>query len=141
MCGFGCTHHSPAKAEAGLAATRRGVLRLGLSGAAAAGLAGCSTNRATGQSTLTGFSSLDDDKKIGAQQHPELVKSFGGEYDDPALNAYVQKLGERLAQHAEYQEFTYRFTIAGIAMYRAVWSPWRPARQSWPGSWRMKSVM
>ena len=111
MCGFGCAHHSSAKAESGLAATRRGVLRLGLSGAAAAGLAGCSTNRATGQSTLTGFSSLEDDEKIGAQQHPELVKSFGGEYIDPPLNAYVQNLGERLAQHAEYQEFTYRFTI------------------------------
>ena len=41
MCGFGCAHHSSAKAESGLAATRRGVLRLGLSGAAAAGLAGC----------------------------------------------------------------------------------------------------
>lgn len=114
-CGFGCGHaHHAHHAPHGLTGrvTRRDMLRVGAVGAAAAGLTGCiTTNRATGRSTMTGLTSLEDDIKIGQSEHANLVKSFGGEYDDPRLQSYISKIGATLAQRAEYQEFTYRFTI------------------------------
>ncbi|MEQ8440439.1 MAG: M48 family metalloprotease [Alphaproteobacteria bacterium] len=92
--------------------TRRQALRAGVIGGAAAGLAGCvSTNRATGQSQLTGFSSLEDDIALGRREHPNLVAQFGGEYDNPRLQSYIDRMGTELAQYAEYQEFSYTFTI------------------------------
>jgi len=114
VCGLGCLHTRARAADAvsSLQATRRGMLRLGFAGAAAAGVGGClTTNRATGRSTLTGFSSLEDDIKIGTEQHPLLLEEFGGEYDDPRIKSYVDRIGRSLAEYAEYQEFTYRFTV------------------------------
>lgn len=110
LCGFGCGHH----------ASRRTALKLGLAGGAAAALSGCvTTNRATGQSQLTGFSTLEDDRKIGREQHPKLVEAFGGEYENPRLQSYVSRLGEELARYAEYQEFQYQFTIVNSPIINA----------------------
>lgn len=113
-CGFGCTHHHNAHASfnSQTDVTRRRVMQLGAAGLAAAGLSGCvSTNRATGQTTLTGFSSLKDDIALGEREHPKLLAAFGGEYDNPRIQSYVERMGVALAQHAEYQEFTYKFTV------------------------------
>ena len=114
-CGFGCTHHhhDPLTSHiAGTEPTRRRLLQIGAAGLAAAGLAGCVTqNRATGQSTLTGFSSLQDDIALGEREHPKLVASFGGEYDNPRIQSYIERMGNALARYAEYQEFTYKFTV------------------------------
>ncbi|HBV00547.1 MAG TPA: peptidase, partial [Thalassospira lucentensis] len=44
------------------------------------GLAGCSTNRATGEDSFTAFMSPDEERKIGALEHPKMVKEFGGKY-------------------------------------------------------------
>lgn len=111
-CGPGCLHDPQG--------TRRQFLRAGLVGGAAAGLAGCvSKNRATGESQLTGFTSLEDDRKIGQENHPKLVKAFGGEYDNPRLQSYIERLGQELARYAEYQEFKYQFTIVNSPIVNA----------------------
>lgn len=111
-CGVGCLH--------GHTATRRQALRLGIAGAALAGLTGCvTTNRATGEQTLTGFSSLEDDIALGQKEHPKLVEAFGGEYDNPRLQSYISRLGTELARYAEYQEFKYTFTIVNSPIINA----------------------
>ena len=67
--------------------------------AVALALAGCAQSPATGRNIFTGGLSPEDEVKLGREQHPEIVQEFGGEYDDPELRAYVDSLGNLLAQH------------------------------------------
>jgi len=100
--------------------SRRGFLQTGACVAAAGCLGGCvSTNRATGDTSFTGLMSLQDDIELGRREHPKLVKQFGGEYENPRLQSYVTRLGERAAAYAEYQEFPYRFTIVNSPIINA----------------------
>ncbi len=71
----------------------------------------CTTNPATGRSSFTAFMSPDDEKRVGAQEHPKLVEQFGGDYPDASLAAYVSRVGEAVASHAEVQDVPYTFTV------------------------------
>ena len=71
----------------------------------------CTTNPATGQSSFTGFMSPEDEKRVGAQEHPKLVQQFGGDYADSNLAAYVNRVGQAVAKHAEVQDVPYTFTV------------------------------
>ena len=73
--------------------------------------AGCSTNPATGESSFTAFLSPAQEKQVGAEQHPKLVREFGGNYDDARVAAYVERVGQSLAKHAEVQDIQYSFTV------------------------------
>lgn len=87
--------------------------------ACTAALTGCvTTNKATGRNTFTGFYSVEDDIALGRQEHPKLVKQFGGEYDDPRLQRYIEQIGFRAAQFTEYQ-FPYKFTIVNSPIVNA----------------------
>ncbi|MEQ8603151.1 MAG: M48 family metalloprotease [Marivibrio sp.] len=100
--------------------SRRGFLQTGVCVAAAGCLGGCvSTNRATGDTSFTGLMSIQDDIELGRREHPKLVKQFGGEYENPRLQSYVARLGERAAAYAEYQEFPYKFTIVNSPIINA----------------------
>jgi len=101
--GQGCLH----RRLSGLVG-RRQVLAGGLAAAGTASLAACSVNPATGRYT---FGDLQDDVSTGRQQHPEVLRAFGGAYDDPQLAAYVTRIGEALASHSEAPNLDYTFTI------------------------------
>ena len=75
------------------------------------GLAACATAPGTGRTIFTGGLSEEKEAEIGAQQHPQILKQFGGAYDDPALARYVTAVGERLAATAERKDLTYTFTV------------------------------
>jgi predicted Zn-dependent protease len=75
------------------------------------GAAGCTTNPATGESSFTAFLSPAQEKQVGAEQHPKLVKEFGGSYDDPKVAAYVERVGQSLAKHSEIKDIQYSFTV------------------------------
>jgi len=80
---------------------------------------GCvSTNKATGRTTLTGFYSVEDDIRLGRQEHPKLVAQFGGEYDDPRLQRYIEQIGFKCARFTEY-DFPYKFTIVNSPIVNA----------------------
>ena len=68
--------------------------------AGAIGLAGCASNPATGEKDVI-FMSQAEEKRVGQQNHPKILQQFGGAYDDPALTAYVNQLGQRLARESE----------------------------------------
>jgi predicted Zn-dependent protease len=68
------------------------------------GMPGCTTNPATGESSFTAFMSPAQEKQVGAEQHPKLVREFGGTYDDAEVAAYVERVGQALAKHAEVQD-------------------------------------
>lgn len=82
-------------------------------------ISGCvSTNLATGRQSFTGFQSVEDDVALGRREHPKLVKQFGGEYENPRLQRYVNEIGRKTAQFAEY-EFPYTFTIVNSPIVNA----------------------
>ena len=87
------------------------ALAVGFGLAGPTALTGCSVNPATGQRTLTAFMSPQDERRIGAEEHPKLVRAFGGLYDDPALRRYVASLGRLLQKTSEQPEPPYRFVI------------------------------
>jgi predicted Zn-dependent protease len=95
-----------------------------LSGMAAAtlcaGLPACGTvNPATGRSSFTGVYSVEDDIKLGQDEHGKIVKEFGGEYENRKLQAYVDGIGKTLALHTEFQQFPYKFTILNTPIVNA----------------------
>lgn len=102
-----------------LAAMSRNRFAIALILAVVAPLAACSVNPATGERSFTGFMSPEDEKRVGAEQHPQLVRRFGGEYGDAGLEAYVQKVGASLAAQTEMPELDYTFTVLDDEMINA----------------------
>lgn len=76
-------------------------------------LAGCSyaTSPATGRQFLSPVSEAQENQ-IGAEEHPKILAEFGGAYSEkPNLNAYVNQLGQTVAQNAERKDVQYTFTV------------------------------
>lgn len=71
----------------------------------------CTTNPATGESSFTAFMSPEDERRVGAQEHPKLVQQFGGGYDAGNVGPYVDRIGQSLARFAEVQDVPYTFTV------------------------------
>src|SRR3982751_6688286 len=81
--------------------------------AASIGLNGCSyaTSPATGRQFMTSMSESDE-AKLGAEEHPKILDEFGGAYSEtPNLNAYVNQIGQLVAQNAERKDVKYTFTV------------------------------
>lgn len=69
------------------------------------------TNPATGSTEAT-FLSPEDEKRIGAEEHVKILKQYGGEYTgQPALNAYIQQIGEELVSESELPNLDFTFTL------------------------------
>ncbi|HIM26208.1 MAG TPA: peptidase M48, partial [Rhodospirillales bacterium] len=71
----------------------------------------CSTNPATGQQSFTAFMSRAEEIRIGAEEHPKIIKEFGGAYKDARLHAYIKRTGLALARKSEVTDLPYTFTI------------------------------
>ena len=74
-------------------------------------LAACTVNPATGQQSFTGFMSESEELRIGAQEHPKILREFGGAYDNAGLTDYVRRVGEALARGSETPNLRYTFTV------------------------------
>ena len=73
-------------------------------------LAGCSVNPVTGKSEFVLMSEADE-IRTGQQAYLPAQQSQGGVYDvDPALTAYVQNIGARLAEQAA-RPLPYEFVV------------------------------
>ena len=50
---------------------------------------------------------------LGLQALPEMMQQFGGEYPDPALQAYIDEVGQRIVQNsaAKETEWQYEFHL------------------------------
>ncbi len=75
-------------------------------------LAGCAVNPVTGKKELA-LMDIPESEEIamGQKAYPQVIQQMGGEYPDPALNAYVNKVGQRLARFSHRPELPYRFTV------------------------------
>jgi predicted Zn-dependent protease len=80
--------------------------------ALAVGQAACTQvrNPATGELQYTSLSP-EEEVQLGRQEHPKALRQFGGEYKDPALQAYVERVGERVKDASELGDQAFTFTL------------------------------
>ena len=58
------------------------------------------------------FVSEADEARIGAEEHPKMVRQFGGAYDDDKQTGfYVARLGARMVQNSELAGRSFTFTL------------------------------
>jgi predicted Zn-dependent protease len=67
-------------------------------------------NPATGQTEFTAMSPAQE-RQVGSEQHPQVMAEFGGAYQDPALQAYVSRIGDELAAVSELPDLEFTFTL------------------------------
>lgn len=72
---------------------------------------GCTQNPMTGRSEFTGLMPAQQEASIGAAQHEEIIKQYGGVYNNAKIQAYVTEVGQKMAQYSERQDVQYRFTV------------------------------
>jgi predicted Zn-dependent protease len=72
---------------------------------------GCSTNPATGEQSFTAFMSEEDELRVGAEEHPKILKSMGGEYAYPTIQTYVDWVGEKLSKVSDLPDLKFKFTV------------------------------
>lgn len=87
----------------------RNVILAALIVCAGSGLSGCAVNPVSGHSD---FVTMSESQEIaaGREAHPKIIEQYG-QYDNPALQAYVQKVGEGVAAHSHRSNLIYRFTV------------------------------
>lgn len=78
--------------------------------AGALSLGGCMTDPASGGISVS-FIGPEGEKRVGAETHPSVVLREGGRFNDAALAAYVDRIGQSLARHAETRDVSYTFTV------------------------------
>lgn len=102
--------------------SRRQVLAAATAGLALPLLTGCQVAPGTGRS---GFNLLseDDERTMGRQSHPQILKEFGGAYDDPQVAAYVAGIGQRLVRVTETPAAEFRFTVLNSHIVNAMALP------------------
>ncbi len=65
------------------------------------------------------FMSPEEAKRLGAQEHPKILKEFGGPYDDPALGAYVAGIAGRIAGQSGQPASDFTFTLLNSPVVNA----------------------
>jgi len=78
---------------------------------------GCAVNPVTGKSDFV-MMSEDQEIKLGHDSHPDILKQYGL-YDDPALQSYVQSIGQSLAAVSHRTNLAYHFTVLDSPMVNA----------------------
>jgi predicted Zn-dependent protease len=74
------------------------------------GLSACSVNPATGKESFTAFMSPADEMKVGAEEHPKILKQHGGAYLARDLTDYVRRVALSLTRVSETPDFPYTIT-------------------------------
>jgi len=77
--------------------------------AAALVLGACATNPVTGGHDLVTISEAQE-IEIGKEQHPKVLQQYG-RYDEAALQAYVNDIGQRIAAKSHRPNLQYTFTV------------------------------
>ena len=98
---------------------RIAVTRLGQLVAAIALSFGWSVAVASANDLFGPFISEADEARIGAEQHEQVLAEFGGAYDDPALAAYVDSVGQFLALTSERPNVKFTFTVLNSPIVNA----------------------
>ena len=87
-----------------------------------ASTAGCSINSETGNSDFIVLSKAREDQ-IGKDEHPKIIKQFGGVYKKHDISAYVAVIGGKLAAVTERPDITFTFTVLDSQIVNAFTTP------------------
>ncbi|MDZ7751558.1 MAG: M48 family metalloprotease [Gammaproteobacteria bacterium] len=87
--------------------TTLGVMAVTLAGILS--LSGCAVNPVSGEQEFV-LMSEGQELALGRRMHPQILEQYDT-YDDPELQAYVQRVGEKLAAKSHRQDLIYRFTV------------------------------
>jgi predicted Zn-dependent protease len=71
-------------------------------------LAGCAVNPITGEEEFMLFGE-DQDVELGQKYAPELEKEMGGRIDDPDLQEYINRVGQKIVLVSHRRNFEYHF--------------------------------
>ena len=83
-------------------------------------LAACQTAPATGRQIFTAGMGPEDEQRLGLQEHPKILREFGGDYqEDPELSAYVTSIGNLLAKTSELPNQKFTFTVLDTPIVNA----------------------
>jgi len=85
-------------------------------------LGSCQTAPGTGKTSFN-IVSTEEEAKMGAEAHPDILTQFGGAYDDARLQAYVAGIGQRLVGKTETPGATFRFTVLNSPVVNAMALP------------------
>lgn len=77
--------------------------------ALAGALAACATNPVTGESNFVLMSEAEE-RRLGARFHRQILEQQEV-YDDPELQAYVDRIGQRLAAKSHRPQLGFQFTV------------------------------
>ncbi len=106
--------------------TRLRLTRRDFSTVAAVGFgtfcAGCAVNPATGDQQVI-IMSAEEERRIGAAEHPKILEEFGGPYEDPKLSGYIAAIGGRLAAASELPDTQFTFTVLNSPIVNAMALP------------------
>jgi predicted Zn-dependent protease len=86
---------------------------------AAAGLAALLAMLPQAQAGAQIFMSPEDAKKVGAQEHPKILKEFGGVHSDPEIGAYVAGIAGRIAGQSGQPASSFTFTVLNSPIVNA----------------------
>ena len=70
----------------------------------------CVKNNATGERQLVILSEAEENN-IGAKEHPKIIKSFGGIYQNKELQEYIRNIGNKITAKAGIPNTRWTFTI------------------------------
>ena len=73
-------------------------------------ISSCAKNNATGERQLVILSEAEENN-IGAKEHPKIIKSFGGIYQNTALQEYIKDIGNSITAKANIPNTRWTFTI------------------------------
>lgn len=97
----------------------RGFGKMLMTGAALCALAACSTNPATGERQFTALMSPAQENQVGAQENAKVLQTYGIPENSQNLQAYVNQVGQRVAQDTERSDVQYKFTLLDSPMVNA----------------------
>ncbi len=87
----------------------RNLIQLTIGLLAVSLLASCATSPVTGEQQLA-LMSEEQEVALGKKSHPQILKQYGV-YNNPALQAYVNRIGQQLVKHSHRTNLKYTFTV------------------------------
>ena len=66
---------------------------------------------ATADQQFAQFISRERESAIGAEEHPKILRQYGGVYDDVRVTGYVATVGGRIAANSDTPGAGFRFTV------------------------------
>jgi predicted Zn-dependent protease len=67
----------------------------------------------------------EEEARLGREQHPKVLAQFGGAYEDPKVQAYVESVGNRVKEVTELKDEEFTFTVLDSDVVNAFALPGR----------------